>query len=293
MIKEILTTGMSGLVGTRVSELLSPDFSIEDLSLNTGVDITDYSSVADRVESSPAKVILHMAAMTDVDRCEDEKILGEEAPSWMVNVTGTQNIVNAAKKSGKKIIYISTDFVFDGTKEYYSEDDMPNPVNWYGNTKYEGELRIKNSGLPFIIARIAYPYRSRFEGKKDFFRRILERMENKEKVQALTDHYITPTFIDDIAESLKQLIQRDLQGIYHIVGSGSMSVYEAAGVISDVFGVKADIGMVKRSEYFRDKAFRPLKLRLKNDKITELGITMHSFPEGLEIVKKQMLESLA
>jgi dTDP-4-dehydrorhamnose reductase len=284
----ILATGMSGLVGTRVNDLLSSEYEFHDLSLSTGVDITDYQSLEKYISNSDAKIILHMAARTDVDGCEDEKILGDDAPCWKVNVTATENIAYLAKKKGMKIIYISTDFVFDGVKNSYSENDEPNPVNWYGYTKYKGEEKIRENTDNFVILRIAYPYRSNFSEKKDFVRRMIEKMEKKEKIMGLTDHIITPTFIDDIAEALRIFFQHDIRGIYHAVGSQSLSVYESVEKIAKTFGLTPDLHPVKRMEYFKNKAFRPFKLSLKNDKITESGLYMKSFDEGLTEIKKQM-----
>ncbi|MCJ7740786.1 NAD(P)-dependent oxidoreductase [Candidatus Microgenomates bacterium] len=288
MKKQILATGLSGLVGTRIRELLEDSFEFTDLSLATGVNITDSESVEKSVGDSEARVILHMAAKTDVDACEDDQVLGEEGAAWMVNVGGTENIVTAAKKTGKRVIYISTDFVFDGTKEFYTEKDSPNPVNWYARTKYEGEKLVAAADINSTIVRIAYPYRSSFSEKKDFVRRIKEKMEKGEEVKAVTDHIFTPTFIDDIASALKLLLATDFPGIYHVVGSQSLSTLEAANLIAQMFSLKARITPVVRSEYFKGKAFRPFKLRLKNDKIAKLGVKMRRFDEGLEEVKKQL-----
>lgn len=288
MKTSILATGMSGLVGTRIMEILSDQFEFDDLSLTTGIDITNHSLIEEEMGKNNSKIVIHMAAKTDVDGCEDEKILGEESTCWVVNVVGTENIVSSALKTGKKIIYISTDFVFDGTKDEYTEDDIPNPVNWYGDTKYEGESIIQKSGIDYLIIRIAYPYRSYFKEKKDFVRRIIDKLNNKEKIAGLTDHILTPTFIDDIAFGLGFLIKHNYSGIFHLVGSQSIKVYDAIETIADIFGYKADIYPTTRKEYFKDKAFRPFKLALNNDKITKLGVRMRSFDEGLKEMKTQI-----
>lgn len=286
--KSIIGTGLSGLVGSRVVELLHDKYDFTDLSLTTGVDITSTDQVIESIERSPAKTILHMAAKTDVDDCEDEKILGEESATWMVNVIGTQNIVEAAKRFGKRIIYISTDFVFDGTKEYYKEEDQPNPVNWYGYTKYEGEVKVVNSGVSFCVVRLAYPYRAYFPQKPDFVRKIMEKAKKGEKIIAPTDHIFTPTFIDDIAFALDVLLDKKLEGTFHLIGSQSLTPYEAANYIVKMFGLKSNIEATVRAAYFKDRAFRPCSLVLKNDKITKLGVKMQRFDEGLTEVKKQL-----
>lgn len=288
----ILGTGLSGLVGTRVVELLRDEFSFQDLSLTSGVDITDYEQVIRRFDSSSPDIVLHMAAKTDVDGCEDDKLLGEEGDAWRINVTGTQNIVDAAKQFGKKIIYVSTDFVFDGTKkEAYDEGDFPNPVNWYAVTKYEGEQVVSNASIPYAIIRLSYPYRSEFASRTDFVRRIIEKASRKEKIFALTDHIFTPTFIDDFADALRTIFRQNLKGIYHVVGSEYLAPNEAIEKIFSVFQLQTEIVPVTRSFFFNHRAFRPCRLAINNDKITGLGAKMCTFDQGLEKMKIQRIPS--
>ncbi len=165
---KILGTGLTGLVGSRVTELLSSAYEFEFINLENGINILDKKSVFDAVSSSKAPIVIHMAAKTNVDGCEldkekDKEILKlkneknkedawiKEQTAWAVNVFGTKNIIEACKAFNKKIIYISTDFVFNGQKKSYIEDDLPDPINWYAKTKYEGEKLVQNSGLDFII----------------------------------------------------------------------------------------------------------------------------------------------
>ena len=171
MKTKILATGLTGLVGSRLTELLGDAYEFENLSRETGINILDKQLVSDVVSASAAQIVLHIAAKTNVDGCEldkekDKEVLGKSAKeqeetwkngetAWGINVFGTQNVVEACKKNNKKLVYISTDFVFDGTKKHYSEEDIPNPLNWYAKTKYEGEKLIQASGLDYIIARIA------------------------------------------------------------------------------------------------------------------------------------------
>lgn len=283
----ILATGLSGMVGTRVTEILSDNFEFEDISLATGIDITDKKSVDRVISESESKIVLHLAAKTDVDSCEDDKILGEEGAAWQINVVGTENIIEAAKANGKRVIYISTDFVFNGTKDGYQEDDKPNPVSWYGYTKYQGEERLSSSDIGFTILRISYPYRNLFEQKKDFVHRIIDQLKIDGKIMAVRDHIITPTFIDDIAFGLSLFLKRHISGIYHLVGSSSLSAEAATRLIRTVFNLSGEINPIDRSVYFKDRAFRPFNLTLRNDKIGKLGIRMSNFKEGLKTVKTQ------
>src|SRR3989344_4235798 len=143
---KILGTGLDGLVGSRIVELLKDKYEFEP----SNVDVTSKDKIAKKITSSDAPIVLHLAAKTSVDGCEED-----HSSARAVNGVGTQNIVDACQKSSKKLIYISTDFVFDGSKDLYSEEDKPNPINWYGRTKYEGEEIVKKSSTPWIIARIA------------------------------------------------------------------------------------------------------------------------------------------
>lgn len=283
---KILGTGLSGLIGSRVVELLSDQHEFEDLSLQTGVDITDRKDVTRKINKSKASIVLHFAAKTDVDGCEKDK-----QTAWAVNVLGTKNIVEACEKSEKRLIYISTDFVFDGkkqSKDGYIESDKPNPINWYAKTKYEGEKIVQNSNLVWAIARLAYPYRAYFV-QKDLVRSLIEKLKKGEKLMTITDHIMTPTFIDDIVEAINILLKNQPAGIFHIVGSQFISPYEASLLIADIFGLDSSlISKTTRTEYFKNRAPRPFYLGLKNDKIQKLGIKMKTFKEGLIEVKKQM-----
>lgn len=301
---KILGTGLSGLVGSRIVELLK-DYEFENLSLETGVDILDKDDVFNRISNSKADIILHMAAKTDVDGCENDKkedqkilriqdVLQQEKSwrrkktAWAVNVSGTKNIAHACEVNNKKIIYISTDFVFDGEKESYSEEDLPNPVNWYAKTKYEGEKVIESLSSPFLIIRLAYPYRARFE-RNDFFRAMLNRLKNNQPVTAVTDHIFSPTFIDDFSHALDLIFKENPQGIIHVVGSQNLSPYDAALLIAKHFNLdRSLISKTTRKDFFKNRAQRPFKLALKNDKIRKLGIGMKTFEEGLLEIKKQI-----
>ncbi|KKS98673.1 MAG: dTDP-4-dehydrorhamnose reductase, dTDP-4-dehydrorhamnose reductase [Candidatus Gottesmanbacteria bacterium GW2011_GWA2_43_14] len=283
----ILATGLSGLVGTRISEILSSEYEFRDVSLTTGIDITDFEAVDKAVRESDSEVILHMAAKTDVDACEDDKILGDDGGAWRINVVGTDNIIACARKYGKRVIYVSTDFVFDGTSDEYHEDDLPNPVSWYGYTKHLGEEHLAESNVDFSVIRISYPYRNLFEPKKDFVHRIIDQFKKEGKIHALTDHIFTPTLVDDIATGLKVFLGRNLPGIYHLTGGSSLTTIDAVRTIAATYNIKCEIIPIDRATYFKDRAFRPFKLALKNDKISKLGITMSDFAQGLKTVKQQ------
>lgn len=294
MQNKILGTGLSGLVGSRIVELLSQKYSFEDVSRKQGIDITDAEKLHQTISASESPVVLHFAARTDVDGCEDEKELAKNSLSWKINVEGTRNVVQACKESGKKIIFISTDMVFDGTKplgERYGEDDIPKPMNWYAMTKFEAEKIIMQADLPWIILRIAYPYRSNYI-KKEYVRAFIQLLQNNQEITAVSDHYFTPTFIDDLGPVLDILLQGDQTGIFHAVGKQVVSPYDAAVTIARTFGLNEElIKKITREEFFADRAPRPFNLSLKNDKIEKIDCRMMNFEDGVAIIKKQLLTS--
>lgn len=280
---KILGTGLSGLVGSRVVELLREKYEFDSSS----EDITDKDLIQNRIKNSDSQIVLHLAAKTDVDGCEKDKDQGEQGEAWKVNAQGTKNIADACLVTNKKLIYISTDFIFDGVKkEPYTEEDSANPLNWYGITKYEGEKLVLSSGLDFIIARIAYPYRSDF-GRLDFVRKLIKLMSEDKPVSIVTDHVMTPTFVDDIAYALDRLISVNAQGTFHVVGSQFITPYKIGILLADKLGIaKARIAQTSREEFFKERAPRPFHLALKNDKIRKLGVEMKTFEEGLlEVIK--------
>ncbi|MBI5122296.1 SDR family oxidoreductase [Candidatus Roizmanbacteria bacterium] len=286
---KIFGIGISGLVGSRIVELLKDKYIFNNLSLDTGVDITNPETLDIIRKDQEHPIVLHLAALADVDGCERDKDLGEESMAYKINVGGTQNVIDACKNTNKKIIYISTDFVFDGEntpERGYTEEDMPNPINWYAKTKLLGEEAVKNSGLSSLIVRIAYPFQQKeFELKKDFVHAILGRLQSGQVVKAVTDHVMTPTFIDDLATGIDVLIAKNETGISHVVGDSFVTPFEAAQKIADTFGFdKSLIQKTTRAEYFQGRAPRPFNLSMNNAKIKKLGVKMKTFEDGLKIL---------
>lgn len=290
MKHKIIGLGLNGLVGSRITELLN-DYEFINLSRSTGVDITNPQSLTSLKNYPDAKFVIQFSAKADVDACEKDRALGEEGEAWKINVAGTENVSEICRELGKKIIYISTDFVFDGEKEkgeFYTETDTPNPINWYSQTKFEGEKKVEKSGAPYIILRLAFPYRAKFESKKDFLRAIIDKLKDGEEIKGVTDQIFCPTFIDDIAYAIDSLIKNDTTGIYHAVGSQALTPYEAAIKIAEEFGLDSGlVSRVNREEFFKDRAPRPFNLQLRNARIGELGVRMKGFDEGLAEIKSQ------
>lgn len=285
---KIAATGLSGLVGSRIKELLGEKHEFEPIGLSAGVDIRDKDSIAAAIRNSSATIVLNLAGKADVDGSEEDRAWREKGASWQLNVVGAENVAVAAREFGKKLIHISSDFVFDGEKEFYTEEDVPHAVDWYGETKLEGEKAVQKAGGDFIIARIAYPYRAAFK-KKDFVRAMISTLKEGKPINCVVDHIMTPTFIDDIAFALDALFAAAENGIYHVTGSTPVSPYDAAILICDKFNLdRGLVSKITREDYFKNKAPRPFRLYLKNDKIRKLGVKMRTFEEGLSEVKKQL-----
>ncbi|OGG24401.1 hypothetical protein A3A79_04420 [Candidatus Gottesmanbacteria bacterium RIFCSPLOWO2_01_FULL_43_11b] len=278
----IIGTGLSGLVGSRVVELLSKHHSFEDLSLETGVDITDFKSITSRISASKAIWIFHFAAYTNVQEAEKEKDI-----AWKINVGATENIVSIAKETGKKLVYIDTDYAFDGKKQFYTEQDSPNPLGWYAKTKYEGAKRVLSLGANSLVIRISNPYRANPVGKKDFVHKMIDRLRQKQTILAPTDQIFVPTFIDDIATALETLLARIGSGLFHVVGSTALSPYDAAIEIAKIWRLSNTlVQKTTFAQFFKDRAPIPQLAALKNDKIRALGVTLRTFEEGLQEVKR-------
>lgn len=290
MKKTLIGTGLTGLIGSRLVELYDKNYEFENLSLETGVNILNKDEIINRFDKSNSKYVLHFAAKTDVDGCEKDKELGKEGDAWKINVIGTKNIVLACKKTNKKLIHISTDFVFDGkVNKFYTEDDVPNPLSWYGTTKYEAEKVVMNSNVPYLICRLSYPYRAKCPVKKDFLHAVLEKLQKRENLYGVDDEIITPTFIDDIAAAVIFLLEKNITGLFHVVGSKPLSPYEVCLKIAGMWNLNCDhLHKTSGKDYFRNRAVRPFHAAIKNDKIKAQGINMHTFDEGIKIVKSQM-----
>lgn len=286
----ILCTGASGLIGSRIIELLRHRYAFTQLGRAEGIDITRPETLSRIADDTTHEIVIHLAAKTDVDACENDKSLGEKGDAWKINVLGTKNIIEACRKGNKKLIFISTDFIFSGEdtpERGYTEESLPDPVNWYARTKYEGEKLVQASGISYIIPRIAYPYRAAFDKKKDFVRAIISRLQQNQEVHAITDHIMTPTFIDDIAGAIDTLLQQNATGIFHVVGSQFITPYDACLLIAKAY--HADTSLIKqttRGVFFKNRAPRAFNLSINNDKIKQLGCRMRSFEEGLQAMKE-------
>ena len=291
---KIIGIGLSGLIGSRIAELLKGKYNFVDFSLASGVDILDDKILKEAFnKNKDAETVLHLAAFTDTNAAWQERG-DKKGLCYRLNVLGTKNIVNFCQRHHKYLIYISTDFVFGGKKKgKYTEKDRPRPIEWYGQTKCWAEKEVLKSGLTVAVIRLAFPFRAHFKPKKDIVRKIIEGLKTRTLYPMFADQIITPTFIDDIVWGLDYFFKNKPLGIYHLVGPTPLSPYQTAKVVAQVF--RFDEKLVKRgslSEYQKSQPqdARPWQknLALSNKKLTNLGIKMLSFKEALLELRQQL-----
>ncbi|BAW30894.1 MAG TPA: dTDP-4-dehydrorhamnose reductase [Methanothermobacter sp.] len=249
---KIFITGATGMLGNDLVKVLSREHEI----ITKRVDITILDKILDIIKRTKPDLIIHAAAFTDVDAAESKR-----DQAYKVNVLGTRNVTLASSETEAPILYISTDYVFDGEKKRgYHEFDKPNPINFYGKTKYLGELYIKDLTNRFYIVRTSWLF-----GKhgKNFVKTMLKLAEEKENIQVVKDQIGSPTYTRDLAEAIGELIKKPAYGTYHITNSGHCSWYEFAKKIFKAANIDINLEAVDSQEFHRP-AKRPKCSILKN-----------------------------
>jgi len=289
---KILIFGGSGLVGSRFVELYEEHFDLI-VPAEAEVDLLNKEQLKDSVLKSDTDIILNFAAFTDVGKAEVEK--GDQTGLvYKLNALAVKNLADLCKDLAKHLVQISTEYVFGGDKSggLYNEKDEPKPINWYGQTKYFGEEFVQNSGCFYTIIRISMPYRAQFEGKKDLARTFLEMLQEGREIFGCTDVINTPTFIDDIAQGLKLILEKEPGGILHIASVDSISPYNFARSIAEKFNLNETL--VKPITFEEFIKGRPAAL-LKNSGLDSLKFRkefskeiLHTVDEGLKIFQKQV-----
>jgi dTDP-4-dehydrorhamnose reductase len=288
---KLLVTGASGLLGNKIVELMKDDFEVTPIhntkplqSNSVKLDITNAFEVANLFSRFKPIVVIHTASETNVDKCETEK---EHA--WKTNVEGTCNIAEACQMVNAKLVFISTDYVFDGEKGLYNEEDKPNPVDYYGVTKLEGEKQAINHCENCAILRTSVLY-GWHPWKQNFATWIINKLKQRQEITVVEDHYNTPTLAGNLAELAIEVAEKDLQGIYHASGDERISRYEFAKQIAKTFGLNSDlIKPVKMSQVAAWIAKRPRDSSLDTNKIQkQLKTKPLNITEGLNKMKEEM-----
>ena len=226
----ILVTGAFGQLGQSVIKKLKQN-NMPCIALSKQqLDITDYNALFDCFVENKPQVVIHCAAYTDVDKAEKER-----QKCFSVNMTGTQNIAKLCSRNDVKIVYISTDYVFDGTSNRpYEVTDEPKPVNYYAKTKFEGELAIRHNTEKYFILRSGLM----FGGNNNFVKSIIQKSKSNLAYYAVTDQIISPTYSDDLADLIIEMIGTQKYGTYHASNEGSCSLFDFAKEIAELTGSK-------------------------------------------------------
>jgi len=234
------------------------------ISNGFSIDIRDANKLTNIFQKIIPDVVIHTTAITNVDLCETNKELAIQ-----VNVEGTSNIINECLKNKSKLVYISTSFVFDGTKPNYSEEDTTSPTTFYGITKEKGEKLVKNSGLSFLILRTDLPYgvREKWQHTNSVCRTI-DTIESGKILNEIIDWYNKPTFVPNFVSVMIELIKNKEEGIFHIVGPDFIHRYDFSIIVSEVFKLdKNKINSIKSNKL--QLAAKRVNVNLNTNKIKE------------------------
>jgi dTDP-4-dehydrorhamnose reductase len=289
--RRLLVTGASGLLGNKIVELTKNDYTVipthKTKPLNSNsleLDATDAPKVLNLLGKLKPNAVIHTASETNVDKCETEK---EQA--WKINVEGTRNIANACRKVNAKLVYISTDYVFDGEKGLYNEEDKPNPVNYYGLTKLEGERQVIEHSENYAVLRTSVLY-GWHPWKQNFATWVINQLKQEKEINVVDDHYNTPTLADNLSEIAIEVAEKDRRGLYHASGRERISRYEFAKQIAKTFNLNAElVKPVKMSQLTAWIAKRPRDSSLNTSKIQkQLKTKPLDIIEGLNKMKEEM-----
>lgn len=283
---KIFITGGSGLLGSKIVEIALREHEVyagychnklefgEPVKLDLAKD-TDLEVI---YKIKP-EVIIHTAALTNVDKCEANKALAYE-----INAEGTRRVAEIANELGAFLVYVSTDYVFSGDKGMYKEDDAPNPINYYGYTKLLGEKYCDCIARPCVIYG-AKPA----SGKINFALWIIDKIRNGEEVKIVTDQFITPTLNTNLAKMLLEVAERELKGIFHLVGATRVSRYGFALRIADKFELDKNLIIQSRMEEIKWIAKRPKDSSLNTSKASKyLNEKPYNLDRSLEVLKKEI-----
>lgn len=250
------------------------------------LDITDQAAVAAAIETTKPDAIIHCAAWTAVDAAEDEE---NKAKVHAINVDGTRYIAEVAKDVGAKMLYLSTDYVFDGKGDRPWEPDDKNyaPLNYYGQTKLEGELAVSSVLENYFIVRIAWVFGL---NGKNFIKTMINVGKTHDAVRVVNDQIGTPTYTLDLARLLVDMIETEKYGYYHATNEGGyISWYEFCCEFYKQYGLNTKVIPVTTAEYGLSKAARPFNSRLDKSKLVKAGFM--PLPDWKDAVRRYLAEA--
>ena len=296
---KILITGSNGLLGQKLVKLLSGQEDIEVLATSKGpnrlsysegyqyidMDITDPHKIEDVVSKFKPDALINTAAMTNVDACEVDREL-----CWKLNVDAVKYLLDSCERHDVHLVHLSTDFVFDGENGPYKEDDEPNPLSYYGESKYAAEQLIQHSAASWSIARtiIVYGVAEKMS-RSNIVLWAKEALEKGDPLTIVDDQFRSPTLAEDLAFGCWLIAQKKATGIYHLSGKDVMSILELVHRVADFYGYDKSIISPISSSSLNQAAKRPPRTGFILDKAkNDLSYTPCSFEEGLAILTAQL-----
>ena len=280
---KVFVTGASGQLGHDVCLELERRTIPFCAPASKELDITDRGAVLRYMEETRPDAVIHCAAYTKVDLAEDEP-----EKCWAVNADGTRNIAEACRKLGSRMLYISTDYVFPGDgEEYYRPEDAYGPKGNYGRTKLAGELAVQALLTEYFIVRISWVFGI---NGGNFVKTMLRLAENHDSLRVVADQVGSPTYTEDLAPLLCDMIVTEKYGVYHATNEGVCSWADFAEAIFAAAGKTVQVQRVTTEEYGA-KAPRPKNSRMSKDKLTEQGFRrLPSWQDALERYIKELEE---
>jgi dTDP-4-dehydrorhamnose reductase len=296
----VLVTGSNGLLGTTVLErLLRADGAAEPLAASRGestnrylgafpfwrLDVTDQAAVERVLDEARPNAVVHTAAMTDVDDAERRR---DEA--WAINADGTANVARACAARGVHLVYLSTEYVFDGEDGPYAEDAPTNPLGWYARTKRAGELAVAAAGGSWTVARSTVLYGYAPHLRPNFVLWLLRQLRAGEVVPVVHDQVGSPTLADNLAEMVLALAASRARGVYNTVGATILSRYDFARLAAETFELDPDLVAPISTASLAQPAPRPLRAGLKMDRFRAAfpDVPILSAGEGLARLRDQL-----
>lgn len=298
---KVLVTGANGLLGQKLIDQLRADPEIKVIGTGKGqsrlpdlwkgsyewreMDVTIKPKVLEVFAEIKPDAVIHTAAMTQVDDCEKEK-----DQSIIANIDAVSNLIDACRINDAHFVHLSTDFIFDGKAGPYTEEAVPNPVNFYGWTKLEAENRVKDSGIKWAIVRTVLVYGIANDmSRSNIILWVKKSLEEGKAIKVVNDQWRTPTLAEDLAEGCTLIVKKGATGIFNISGKDFLTPFEMAIKTADYFGLDKSLIIEVDSTLFTQPAKRPPKTGFIIEKAkNELGYSPKSFTEGIGILSKQI-----
>ncbi|MBU1821027.1 MAG: NAD(P)-dependent oxidoreductase [Bacteroidetes bacterium] len=300
-MKRILLTGSNGLLGQKLVELLIKQPDVYPIATARGdnrlpfvegyeyhpMDITQPEQVQEVIALTKPDVVIHTAAMTNVDQCELEK----EA-CWAQNVKAVEYLVEACQKQDIFLVHLSTDFIFDGAAGPYDETAEANPLSFYGWSKYAAEKAVIHAAAPlrWAIARTVLVYGIAYDmSRSNIILWVKKSLEERKNIKVVTDQWRTPTLAEDLAMGCYLIASQEAEGIFNISGKDLLTPYEMAVMTADFFELDKELITEADSTTFTQPARRPARTGFILDKPRQiLGYQPRSFREGIALLAEQM-----